>query len=59
MAIVAGVDFGTLSVRTSIVDGKRGTIASAVAEYPLRRKHDDPDFATQSHADQRAHQAGS
>ena len=51
MAIVAGVDFGTLSVRASIIDGERGILASAVAEYPLHRKHEDPDFATQSHAD--------
>jgi L-ribulokinase len=26
-------------------------LASAVSEYPLHRKHEDPDFATQSHAD--------
>jgi L-ribulokinase len=51
MAIVAGVDFGTLSVRVSIVDSERGLLASAVAEYPLHRKREDPDFATQSHAD--------
>jgi L-ribulokinase len=51
MAIVAGVDFGTLSVRVSIVDSKRGLLASAVSEYPLHRKRDDPDFATQSHDD--------
>ena len=51
MAIVAGVDFGTLSVRVSIVDGDRGLLASAVSEYPLHRKREDPDFATQSHAD--------
>jgi L-ribulokinase len=51
MAIVAGVDFGTLSVRTSIVDSGRGVLASAVSRYPLHRKHEDPDFATQSHAD--------
>src|SRR5512137_2987769 len=51
MAIVAGVDFGTLSVRVSIVDSKRGLLASAVSEYPLHRKHEDPDFATQSHED--------
>jgi len=51
MAIVAGVDFGTLSVRVSIVDSERGILASAVAEYPLHRKADDPDHATQSHAD--------
>src|SRR5579864_5909415 len=51
MAIVAGVDFGTLSVRVSIVDSERGLLASAVSEYPLHRKRQDPDFATQSHAD--------
>jgi L-ribulokinase len=51
MAIVAGVDFGTLSVRVSIVDSERGLLASAVSEYPLHRKREDPDFATQSHED--------
>ncbi len=51
MAIVAGVDFGTLSVRVSIVDGDRGLLASAVSEYPLHRRREDPDQATQSHAD--------
>ena len=51
MAIVAGVDFGTLSVRTSIVDSERGLIGSGTAEYPLHRKREDPDYATQSHAD--------
>ncbi len=52
MAIVAGVDFGTLSVRVSIVDSEKGRLGSATAEYPLLRKRDDPDHATQSHADQ-------
>jgi L-ribulokinase len=51
MAIVAGVDFGTLSVRVSIVDSERGLLESAVAEYPLHRKREDPEFATQSHDD--------
>ncbi len=51
MPIVAGVDFGTLSVRVSIVDSERGVLASAVSEYPLHRKREDPDFATQSHDD--------
>jgi L-ribulokinase len=51
MPIVAGVDFGTLSVRVSIVDSERGLLASASAEYPLHRKREDPDFATQSHED--------
>jgi L-ribulokinase len=49
MAIVAGVDFGTLSVRVSIVDSERGLLASSVAEYPLHRKREDPEYATQSH----------
>ena len=51
MAVVAGVDFGTLSVRVSLVDSERGVLASAVADYPLDRKREDPEFATQSHAD--------
>src|SRR5690348_12833043 len=51
MAIVAGVDFGTLSVRVSIVDSERGMLGSAVAEYPLHRKREDPEHATQSHDD--------
>jgi L-ribulokinase len=51
MAIVAGVDFGTLSVRVSIVDSERGMIGSAVAEYPLHRKRENPEYATQSHDD--------
>src|ERR1700722_1175491 len=51
MAIVAGVDFGTLSVRVSLVDSERGLLDSAVAEYPLHRKREDPEYATQSHQD--------
>jgi L-ribulokinase len=51
MAIVAGVDFGTLSVRVSLVDGVRGLLESAIAEYPLHRKREDPEYATQSHDD--------
>jgi L-ribulokinase len=51
MAIVAGVDFGTLSVRVSIVDSEKGMLASAVAEIPLHRRRDDPEYATQSHED--------
>jgi L-ribulokinase len=52
MTIVAGADFGTLSVRVSIVDSERGLLATALAEYPLHRKREDPEFATQSHNDQ-------
>jgi L-ribulokinase len=51
MAIVAGVDFGTLSVRVSLVDSSCGIIGSAVSEYPLHRRREDPDYATQSHDD--------
>ena len=36
MSLVAGVDFGTLNVRVSIVDRERGRIASGIAEYPLQ-----------------------
>ncbi len=52
MTIVAGVDFGTLSVRVSVVDSERGLLATALAEYPLHRKREDPEYATQSHDDQ-------
>jgi len=51
MAIVAGVDFGTQSVRVSLVHSERGRLATATAEYPVHRKREDPDHATQSHAD--------
>jgi L-ribulokinase len=51
MTMVAGVDFGTLSVRVSIVDSERGLLDSAVVEYPLHRKREDPEYATQSHQD--------
>jgi len=47
--VVAGVDFGTQSVRVSIVDSERGPIGAGVAEYPVKREKRDPDFATQSH----------
>ena len=50
MAVVAGVDFGTQSVRVSIVDSARGPLGAGVAEYPVIRNRADPDFATQSHA---------
>jgi L-ribulokinase len=51
MAIVAGVDFGTLSVRVSLVDSERGLLESGLQEYPLQRKREDPEYATQSHQD--------
>jgi L-ribulokinase len=49
--IVAGVDFGTLNVRVSLFDSERGRLGFATADYPLHRKREDPNFATQSHAD--------
>jgi len=52
VAIVAGVDFGTLSVRVTLLDSEHGRLSTASAEYPLKRKREDPDYATQSHADQ-------
>jgi L-ribulokinase len=50
MSVVAGVDFGTLSVRVSVVDSERGRLGHGIAEYPLHRKREDPDHATQSHS---------
>ncbi|HTR77211.1 MAG TPA: FGGY family carbohydrate kinase, partial [Gemmatimonadaceae bacterium] len=52
MPAVAGVDFGTQSVRVAIVDSERGPLGAGVAEYPVIRSRADPDFGTQSH---RAH----
>jgi sugar (pentulose or hexulose) kinase len=52
MSIVAGVDFGTLSVRVTLVDSEKGPIGTASASYPLHRRRDDPNYATQSHVDQ-------
>jgi L-ribulokinase len=51
MAVVAGVDFGTLSVRVSLLDSNHGRLATALADYPLHRSREDPDYATQSHDD--------
>ncbi len=51
MRLVAGADFGTLSVRVTLLDSEKGRLGMASASYPLNRKRDDPDFATQAHAD--------
>ena len=40
MSIVAGIDFGTQSVRVSIVDSERGRLGSGVATYPLHRRRE-------------------
>ncbi len=52
MRIVAGVDFGTLSTRVTLLESERGRLGTASASYPLHRKREDPDYATQSHFDQ-------
>jgi L-ribulokinase len=52
LSIVAGADFGTLSVRISIFDRQRGKLGSALAEYPLHSSPTDPHLKTQSHDDQ-------
>jgi L-ribulokinase len=52
VAIVAGVDFGTLSARVTLLDSARGRLGTASSEYPLARRREDPDYATQSHHDQ-------
>jgi L-ribulokinase len=51
MSIVAGVDFGTASVRVSLIDSERGRLGLGTAPYPVLRKRDDADFATQRHED--------
>ena len=51
MSIVAGVDFGTESVRVSIFDSDRGRLGLGKAPYPVLRHRDNPDFATQRHKD--------
>jgi L-ribulokinase len=52
MRVVAGVDFGTLSTRVTLLDSVGGRMGTASAAYPLQRRREDPNFATQSHADQ-------
>lgn len=55
MSYVAGADFGTLSVRVTLMDVDSGaTIASTAEGYPLRRDPTDPLIARQSHADHMA-----
>jgi len=54
MPFVAGVDFGTLSVRVSIFEKHAGRLGMGIAEYPLDRGHDDPECATQKHEDHMA-----
>ncbi|MEP7345537.1 MAG: ribulokinase [Gemmatimonadaceae bacterium] len=49
MTVVAGVDFGTESVRVSIVDHQAGVLGFGVSDYAVMRDPADPDYATQSH----------
>jgi L-ribulokinase len=49
VSIVAGVDFGTQSVRVAIVDSERGQLGHVVSPIPVLRDRNDPDFAMQSH----------
>lgn len=50
--IVAGVDFGTLSVRVTCVEATTGqVVARATASYPMQRSKDDPLLRGQAHAD--------
>ncbi|ETX27702.1 ribulokinase [Roseivivax isoporae] len=52
MTLVAGADFGTLSVRVTIMDTDAArVVATAVAEYPLKRSDSDPHLAQQAHSD--------
>lgn len=51
--LVAGVDFGTQAVRASLFSSERGRLgAGGLAACPVHRDAADPDFATQSPADQ-------
>ena len=36
----------------TLFDSERGRLGAVVGEYPLHRSHEDPDYATQAHADQ-------
>ena len=51
MTIVAGVDFGTESVRVSILHSEKGRLGFGTGAYPVLRRRDDADFATQRHED--------
>jgi len=62
MAIVRELDFGTLSVRVSLVDSERGMLQSAIQEYPLHRKREilnTPLIPRRSHARPRRRHARS
>ncbi len=50
-SLVAGVDFGSRSVRVTIVDASRGAIGNSVQPYLVITSAGDPDHAAQRHAD--------
>jgi len=50
VSVVAGVDFGTLSVRVSLFDKHERRLGCAIAHYPLNRSDRDHTFATLSHS---------
>jgi L-ribulokinase len=49
MGIVAGIDFGTQSVRVSLYDRQRGRLGAGTAEYAVGRDPGDVRTATQRH----------
>lgn len=51
MAIVVGVDCGTLSVPVTLLGNVAEWLRTASAAYPLHHYCEEPDFAPQSHAD--------
>jgi L-ribulokinase len=51
MSIVAGIDFGTASVRVSLIDSEHGRLGTGVAACSVLRRTGDADFATQRHED--------
>ncbi|RVV97578.1 ribulokinase [Mesobaculum littorinae] len=52
MTIVAGADFGTLSVRVTLMQTDTGeTLGTGIGEYPLKRSQAEPLAAKQSHDD--------
>jgi L-ribulokinase len=50
-AVVAGVDFGTQSVRVALVAQDGMALGTGMGEYPVHRGSDDSDRATQAHDD--------
>ncbi len=46
-----GVEFGTESVRVSILHSEKGRLGFGTGSYPVLRRRDDADFAAQRHED--------